>query len=99
MLGQVAAAAHASGRPLSVCGEMAGQPLEAVLLVGLGIRNLSMAPSAIPRVKAALRAVSAAHAREVADRCLSLPTRAEIEALLRRELLADPLGPEPARRS
>ncbi len=99
VLGQVAAAAQASGRPLSVCGEMAGQPLEAVLLVGLGIRELSMAPSAIPRVKAALRAVSAERARDVAGRCLLLPDRAEIEALLRRELPAEVIASEPARRS
>ncbi|MCP6756292.1 hypothetical protein NL533_32195, partial [Klebsiella pneumoniae] len=59
---------------------------------------LSMAPSAIPRVKAALRAVSAEHARDVAGRCLALPTRAEIESLLRRELPADVLASEPARR-
>ena len=56
-LARIAAAARAQDRPLSVCGEMAGQPLEAVLLVGLGFRALSMAPSAIPRVKEALRAM------------------------------------------
>jgi phosphoenolpyruvate-protein kinase (PTS system EI component) len=66
--------------------------------VGLGIRELSMAPSAIPRVKAALRAVSAAHATGVAERCLGLATRADIEAFLRRELPAEVLSPEPARR-
>lgn len=98
LIGQVARAAKASGRPLSVCGEMAGQPLEAVLLVGLGIRELSMAPSAIPRVKAALRAVGAEHAREVAERCLLMPTRAEIEGFLRRELPVALLSAEPARR-
>ena len=43
---------------------------EAVLLVGLGFRSLSMAPSAIPRVKEALRAVRAADARALAERCL-----------------------------
>ena len=50
----IARAAEAARRPLSVCGEMAAQPLQAVLLVGLGFRELSMAPSAIPRVKEAL---------------------------------------------
>ena len=69
-----------------------------VALVGLGIRELSMAPSAIPRVKAALRAVSAERAREVAGRCLLLPDRAEIEALLRQELPAEVLASPPARR-
>jgi phosphotransferase system enzyme I (PtsI) len=87
-LGRIASAAEAHGRPLSVCGEMAGQPLEAVLLVGLGFRSLSMAPSAIPRVKEALRAVSAAAARTLAERCLALPTGAEIESLVRSTLAA-----------
>jgi len=82
----IAEAARAHGRPLSVCGEMAGQPLEAVLLVGLGYRELSMAPSAIPRVKAAVRGVRESDARELAQRCLGLSTCAEITALVRSEL-------------
>ncbi|HSD67560.1 MAG TPA: phosphoenolpyruvate--protein phosphotransferase [Vicinamibacteria bacterium] len=78
----IAETAEAHNRPLSVCGEMAGQPVEAVLLVGLGFRSLSMAPSAIPRVKEALRAVRAADARALAERCLALSTCAEITALV-----------------
>ncbi|HSB60587.1 MAG TPA: phosphoenolpyruvate--protein phosphotransferase [Vicinamibacteria bacterium] len=85
-LDQVARAAEAKRLPLAVCGEMAAQPLAAVLLVGLGYRELSMTPSAVPRVKGALRAVREAQAREVARRCLTLPTEAEIEALARHEL-------------
>lgn len=85
-LRRIAEAAEAQGRPLSVCGEMAGQPVEAVLLVGLGFRSLSMAPSAIPRVKEALRAVRAADARSLAERCLNLSTCAEIQAVVMREL-------------
>jgi phosphotransferase system enzyme I (PtsI) len=87
-LASVARAAEASGRSLSVCGEMAGQPLQAVLLVGLGFRELSMAPSAIPRVKEALRAVPAAEARALAGRCLELSSGPEIEALVRESLPA-----------
>ena len=87
-LAQIAGAALAHGRPVSVCGEMAGQPLEAVLLVGLGFRELSMAPSAIPRVKETLRAVREKDARSVAQRCLSLRTCEEITRLVRSELLA-----------
>ncbi len=91
-LAQIARAALAHERPLSVCGEMAGHPMEAVLLVGLGFRELSMAPSAIPRVKAALRAVRAADARAVAERCLGLPTCEEIATVVRRELLVEAIA-------
>jgi phosphotransferase system enzyme I (PtsI) len=87
-LERIAAAARAHSRPLSVCGEMAGQPVQAVLLVGLGFRALSMAPSAIPRVKEALRSVRAADAEALAARCLSLATCGEIEALVRATLPA-----------
>lgn len=45
---------------LSFCGEAAGRPLEALILVALGFRSLSMSPAALPRVKAALRAVDMA---------------------------------------
>jgi len=89
-LGQIARVARAHDRPVGVCGEMAGQPLEAVLLVGLGFRDLSMAPSAIPRVKETLRAVREADARAVAERCLSLATCEEITRLVRSELAPAP---------
>jgi phosphotransferase system enzyme I (PtsI) len=85
-LAQIARAAREHERPLALCGEMAGQPLEAVLLVGLGFRELSMAPSAIPRVKAALRAVREEEARTLAERCLALATCEEITRLVRAEL-------------
>jgi len=90
-LAGIARAAEAAGRALSVCGEMAGQPEQAVLLVGLGFRSLSMAPQAIPRVKEALRAVSAKDAADLAARCLDLASGAEIEALVKESL------PEPCR--
>jgi phosphotransferase system enzyme I (PtsI) len=72
--------------PVSLCGEMAADPLHAVLLVGLGVRDLSMTPAAIPRVKAALRAVRAEQAQELARHALSTGTAAETLALLVREL-------------
>ncbi len=85
-LAGVARAAAAAGRPLSVCGEMAGEPHQAVLLVGLGFRELSMAPSSIPRVKEALRAVAASDAEALASRALELGSAGEIEALVRDSL-------------
>jgi phosphotransferase system enzyme I (PtsI) len=96
-LAQIARAAAAKGRPVSVCGEMAGQPVEAMLLVGLGFRELSMAPSAIPRVKETLRAVREKDARAVAERCLSLGTCDEITRLVRAELVPAASPPVAAR--
>ena len=48
-------AALRRGMPISVCGEMAGEPRFTALLLGLGLRNLSMAPANIPRVKHRIR--------------------------------------------
>jgi phosphocarrier protein FPr len=63
-----AAAAH--GRWVGVCGELAGDPAAAVLLAGLGVTELSMAPALIAEAKAALRAVDLADARAAAHAAL-----------------------------
>ncbi|HEY3919359.1 MAG TPA: phosphoenolpyruvate--protein phosphotransferase [Stellaceae bacterium] len=57
VLGDIAAGCAAHRLPVAVCGEMAGDPLEAMALVGLGFRTLSMAPSAIGPVKAMIRSL------------------------------------------
>lgn len=93
-LARIAEAARGHDRPLSVCGEMAGHPMQALLLVGLGYRALSMAPTAIPRVKAALRAAQATRLRSLAERCLELPTCADIVTLVMRELPAEAVAPD-----
>jgi multiphosphoryl transfer protein len=59
-------AAQAHGRWVGVCGELAGDPAAAVLLAGLGVTELSMAPALIAEAKAALRAVDLPAAREAA---------------------------------
>jgi phosphocarrier protein FPr len=64
------AAAGAHRRWVGVCGEMAGDPASAVLLAGLGVRELSMAPRLIPEVKQALRGVSLEQARAAAQHAL-----------------------------
>jgi multiphosphoryl transfer protein len=66
LVAAVAEGAHAHGRWVGVCGELAGDPASAVLLAGLGVDELSMAPPRIPDVKAALRAVDAGDAARVA---------------------------------
>lgn len=74
----VADAAHAAGRSVAVCGEMAGDPVAAGLLVGLGVEELSMAPAAIPGVKQALAERSLAQWRALAARALSAATQEDI---------------------
>jgi phosphotransferase system enzyme I (PtsI) len=88
-------AGEEAGVPVCICGEMAADPLHALVLIGLGVRELSMSPGAIPRVKAAVRAARADQARDVAIACLSLATAEEIERALRFEL-SDALAPADA---
>jgi phosphoenolpyruvate-protein phosphotransferase/dihydroxyacetone kinase phosphotransfer subunit len=70
LIAAVTAAAEAHGRWVGVCGELAGEPEAAVLLAGLGVRELSMAASRIPAVKAALREVDFEAAAAGATRAL-----------------------------
>jgi multiphosphoryl transfer protein len=70
LIANVTAAAAAHGRWVGVCGELAGEPEAAVLLAGLGVRELSMAASRIPAVKAALRELTTEQAEAAARRAL-----------------------------
>jgi phosphotransferase system enzyme I (PtsI) len=75
-------AAHAAGRWVGVCGEMAGDPHTAVLLLGLGVDELSVSCFDLPRVKAAVRSVRADAARALADEALLAETAAPVRALV-----------------
>jgi phosphoenolpyruvate-protein phosphotransferase (PTS system enzyme I) len=77
-------AARSAGRPVSLCGEMAADPLCAALLLGMGISDLSMKPSAIPAVKHLLRSLTLAEARQMAREALALSSAREIEDMLQR---------------
>jgi phosphoenolpyruvate-protein phosphotransferase (PTS system enzyme I) len=83
LLKMVADAARAAGKPASVCGEMASEPLSAFLLIGLGYETLSVAPPALPLVKWTVRQVSAARARDAAARALEARTAGDVLDLLR----------------
>jgi phosphoenolpyruvate-protein phosphotransferase (PTS system enzyme I) len=71
LLKQIADAARAAGKPASVCGEMASEPLSAFLLLGLGYETLSVAPPALPLIKWLLRQVSTVQARTAAEAALA----------------------------
>jgi phosphotransferase system enzyme I (PtsP) len=80
-LKQIVAACQRTGTPLSVCGEMAGHPLEAMALLGLGIRTLSMPSSAIGPVKAMVRSVFLPDLEEYVADLLPLPDHSLRERL------------------
>jgi phosphotransferase system enzyme I (PtsI) len=82
MVRLVARAARRRGIPVSVCGEMAADPVLLTLLVGLGLREFSMAPTAIPLAKQVLRGLHAGNAASVAARALRAGTAAEVEKTL-----------------
>jgi phosphoenolpyruvate-protein kinase (PTS system EI component) len=71
LIASVPAAAATHGRWVGVCGELAGDPEAAVLLAGLGVRELSMAAGRIPAVKAALREVDSEGAEARVGRLLA----------------------------
>jgi phosphocarrier protein FPr len=73
--------AHAHDRWVGVCGELAGDPLAAALLVGLGVTELSMAPPRIPDVKEALRGLDTGEAEAVARAALEADDAEAVRAL------------------
>ncbi len=79
---------HASGLDVSVCGEMASQPIMAFALIGLGVRQLSVAGRSVPLVKRIVRGVSASVAAEAATAALGTKTARDSERELRSRLLA-----------
>jgi len=75
VLRDVVEACDAAGVPVSVCGEMAGRPLEAMALVGLGFRSLSMAASSIGPVRLMIRGLDVGALSAYIDGLLSRPSR------------------------
>jgi phosphotransferase system enzyme I (PtsI) len=88
MLRGVVSAAHNEGIWISMCGEMASDPLHGLLLVGLGFDELSMTPGAIPLMKRIIRSVTYGQAAEVAQRLFGCATAQEVERLLLQEMRA-----------
>ncbi len=86
LIGQAAAAATAAGRWTGVCGEVAAEPPAVPLLLGLGVRELSVSARAVPAVKQAVRAVDLAAARDLAAAAIRLPSAAAVRDLAREHL-------------
>ncbi len=81
MVAQTVQAAEAEGKWVGVCGGVAGDPAGAILLVGLGIKELSMSIPSVAAVKAKLRDVSLAEAQSLAQRALKCRNAIEVRRL------------------
>jgi phosphoenolpyruvate-protein kinase (PTS system EI component) len=79
LIAQVAKAGRRASKPVAVCGEIAGNPRLAPALVGLGVDELSMTPTALPKIRAALDRRSAQELSDLAQNILHLKTVAEVE--------------------
>jgi phosphotransferase system enzyme I (PtsI) len=82
LLREVARAAHSTKIPVTVCGEMAGEPMIAPVLIGLGIRELSMSAVSVPEVKAMIRATKVSEAEALVQRVDKMSTAAEVRAMV-----------------
>ncbi len=81
---QVAEAGRFAKKPVAVCGEMAGNPLLAPILVGLGVDELSMTPTAIPKIRETLIKYSAQELSEIAERISRASTVEEVATICNR---------------
>lgn len=82
LIKSVVDAGHRHEIPVTVCGEMAGDPHSCVLLMGLGVDGFSAGPRVVPEIKQAIRSVTMEEARAVAEEALALPTRGAIREYL-----------------
>jgi signal transduction protein with GAF and PtsI domain len=98
--------AAAAGTPVSVCGEMASEPLTTILLIGLGYDSLSVAPPTLLQLKWLIRSVPRYVCLTAAGEALEADTAGDVSDILRRHVmplidvrLLDLHGPLPARAS
>lgn len=88
LIGYVVESFAKEGKPVSVCGEMGGDPYAAAVLAGLGMSKLSMGSASVARIKKMLSGLTMEKARELAAKARSLPTNDEVESYLKAELAA-----------
>jgi phosphotransferase system enzyme I (PtsI) len=79
-------AADAKPIPVNLCGQMSGNPIYTMLLLGLGLRNFSVAPSSLPEIKKICRSVTIEQCEAVASRSMCMENAREIKSYLKEEL-------------
>jgi phosphotransferase system enzyme I (PtsI) len=78
--------ANKAGKPVAMCGDMAGDPMLAWILLGLGLRNFSMAPRQIPVLRSIVRATDLFDAERMLAQAMAMSTENEIEAMVYRAM-------------
>jgi len=87
-LREVARAAHREETPVGICGELAGTPIGAVLLMAMGYNVLSMNATNLPKVKWVMRNIKRSDARRMLARVLKMDTAEEIGQFMKEQLVA-----------
>jgi phosphotransferase system enzyme I (PtsI) len=87
LIQNVVQAADTAGIDVSVCGEMAGDPIFSLLLIGMGLTQLSMSPAVIPEIKKVIQSISAKDAQSLVAEIMRLETAGEIEVAIWKEAL------------
>lgn len=82
LLSHVIKTVNKAGKEVTVCGEMAADPLSAIILLGMGLRHFSMNPIFIPRVKKALKEVETRTVQEAVKQALKLKTATAVEEFM-----------------
>lgn len=81
---EIISAAHEKGTWVGMCGEMASNPLTTLILIGLGIDELSVSPMLLPEIKKIIRAADFKEAAKLAEKALSFSTAVEVEKYMLR---------------
>jgi len=81
-LGEVAAAGYAANKPVSICGELAGNPAAAILLMAMGYDSLSMNSTSLLKVKSAIRSVSLKQAKDLLRQAMNMESSEAIRDLM-----------------
>jgi multiphosphoryl transfer protein len=89
LIALAAAAGAEAGKTVAVCGGVAADRSAVPILIGLGIRELSVVPGAIPEIKRQVRGLRVPQCRDLAQRCLQLASAAEVRALVEQTFAGD----------
>ncbi len=91
-LREVARAAHAEDKPIGICGEFAGTPVGAVLLMAMGYHVLSMNATHLPKVKWVIRQIKRTDARRMLAKVLRMQSAGEVQEFMHQQLIDTGLG-------